>query len=208
VDSNRLEAFSDGVFAIAITLLVLNLTVPKTDDLGSLAGKLQHAWPSYAAYLVSFLVIGIIWINHHYMFKLIARVDRPLLFINLMLLMAVAVLPFPTAMLANYIRHGAADSHLAAAIYSATMLAMSVAFSGLWLWVTREGGGLLHERLDRAQARTAVRRFGLGCLVYLVTVGLAFINAVLTLAVHFVLAAYYAFDQLPVDARAESEGSP
>jgi uncharacterized membrane protein len=210
VDTNRLEAFSDGVFAIAITLLVLNLTVPPLDKVavGGLAGTLQRGWPSYAAYLVSFLVIGIIWVNHHYVFKMISQVDRPLLFINLMLLMAVSVLPFPTALLANYIRHGPADSHLAAAIYSATMLAMSVAFSGLWLWVTRDGGSLLHERLDRRQARTALRRFGLGCLVYLLTVGLAFINAVLTLSVHFILAVYYAFDQLPVDSGAEREGNP
>jgi uncharacterized membrane protein len=211
VDTNRLEAFSDGVFAIAITLLVLNLTVPSTTGPGSaesLARKLQHHWPSYSAYVVSFLVIGIIWVNHHYVFKLIVQVDRPLLFINLMLLMAVSVLPFPTAMLAEYIQHGPADSHLAAAIYSATMLVMSLAFSGLWLWVTRESGSLLHDRLDRVIARRALRRFGLGCLVYLVTVGLAFLNAVLTLSVHFLLAVYYAFDQLPVDSGADKEGNP
>jgi uncharacterized membrane protein len=208
VETNRLEAFSDGVFAIAITLLVLNLTVPPTGNAGSLARKLQHSWPSYAAYVVSFLVIGIIWVNHHYVFKMITHVDRPLLFINLMLLMAVSVLPFPTAMLADYIRHGPADSHLAAAIYSATMLAMSLGFSGLWLWVTREGGSLLHERLDRSKARAALLRFGIGCLVYLITIGLAFLNAVLTLAVHFLLAVYYAFDQLPVNRGAEAESGP
>jgi uncharacterized membrane protein len=207
VDTNRLEAFSDGVFAIAITLLVLNLAVPAPGKFGSLAATLAHEWPSYGAYLVSFLVIGIIWVNHHNLFKLIAKVDRPLLFINLMLLMVVAVLPFPTAVLARYIRHGPADSHLAAAIYSVTMLTMGLCFAVLWIWVSRAGGGLLHKRIDERSARSALRRFGLGTLVYVVTVGLSFINALFTLAVHFVVAIYYVFDQLPVDSGATDEGS-
>jgi uncharacterized membrane protein len=210
VDTNRLEAFSDGVFAIAITLLVLNLSVsdPTKITHGGLAADLQHKWPSYAAYFVSFLVIGIIWVNHHFVFKLIARVDRPLLFINLMLLMVVSVLPFPTALLASYIRHGPADSHLAAVIYSVTMLGMGLGFAAIWLWVTRTKSGLLHERLNEVAARGAIVRFALGNLVYVATIGLSFVNAVLTLALHFVVAIYYVFDQLPVDRGANTNGEP
>jgi uncharacterized membrane protein len=208
MDTNRLEAFSDGVFAIAITLLVLGLTPPEAKATGGLAAALNSEWPSYAAYLVSFLIIGIIWVNHHNVFKMIAQVDRPLLFINLMLLMVVSVLPFPTAIVARFIRHGPADSHLAAAIYSVNMLALGLAFGLLWFWVTRTGSGLLHESLDEATARSALRRFGLGNLVYVLAVGLSFVNAVLTLALLFAVAIYYVFDQLPVDSGAADEANP
>src|ERR671937_1127352 len=92
----RLEAFSDGVFSIAATLLVLELRVPAPDPVG-LAAALLRQWPSYAVYAVSFLTIGIIWVNHHALFDLLRKVDRPLLFLNLLLLLCVAAVPFPTA---------------------------------------------------------------------------------------------------------------
>jgi uncharacterized membrane protein len=199
LDTGRVEAFSDGVFAIAITLLVLGLAVPPAGkEHGDLGRVLARAWPSYAAYLVSFLIIGIIWVNHHAMFRLIARADRPLLFMNLGLLAIVAVIPFPTGVLAAYIRHGPVDAHLAAALYSVTMLAMSVAFVTMWLWVTRAGTSLLHEGIDRAAARASARRFGAGNLIYAALVGLSFVSAPVTLALHFIVALYYVFDQLTV----------
>jgi uncharacterized membrane protein len=101
--TSRLEAFSDGVFAIAITLLVLDLAVPPVTEAerDGLWAALGHEWPSYFAYLVSFLVIGIIWINHHTMLTLVERVDRPVLFANLLLLLTVSVIPFPTRLLAE-----------------------------------------------------------------------------------------------------------
>ena len=103
MSSRRTEAFSDGVFAIAITLLVLDLAVPplQESERDGLAAALGHEWPSYFAYLVSFLVVGIIWINHHTMLTLLERVDRPVLFANLMLLLTVSVIPFPTRLLAE-----------------------------------------------------------------------------------------------------------
>jgi uncharacterized membrane protein len=209
METTRVEAFSDGVFAIAITLLVLNLAVPAAGKPhGRLAHQLGLEWPSYAAYVVSFLVIGIIWVNHHSMFRMIVRADRPLLFLNLMLLLVVAVIPFPTGLLAGYIRHGPADAHLAAAVYSATMLVMSFCFAALWLWVTRPGGGLLHERLDPGAGRAALQRFGLGTLVYALAIALSFLSAVLTLVFHFVIAMYYVFDQLPIASGAGPERRP
>src|SRR3954470_17218264 len=98
MDRGRLEAFSDGVFAIAITLLVLDLTVPSTAEAHEigLGAALAAEWPTYFAYLVSFLVIGVIWINHHTMFTLVSRVDRRVLFVNLSLLLTISVIPFPT----------------------------------------------------------------------------------------------------------------
>jgi uncharacterized membrane protein len=192
----RLEAFSDGVFAIAITLLVLDLRVPPRGSApdGQLGTELAHEWPAYFAYLVSFLVIGIIWVNHHTVFQHVRLVDRPVLFANLALLLTVSVIPFPTRLLSEYLTAGS-DAHLAAAVYSATMFAMGLAYSVLWLTITRDRG-LLHDQVDPAESRAALRRFGLGNVFYLATIGLSFISAIATLAVHAALAIYYCFDQL------------
>ncbi|MFB7669127.1 TMEM175 family protein [Kitasatospora sp. NPDC056138] len=198
-ESGRVEAFSDGIFAIAITLLVLDIKVPKVGEDGSLWEALGQQWPSYAAYVVSFLVIGIMWVNHHQVFSYVARVDRPLMFLNLLMLMVVAVVPWPTAMLAEYLREDRA-SHAAAAVYSLVMTAIAFAFQGLWWHLTRTGH-LFDERVDVDAARRTRNRFALGSLAYPVTVGLAFISAPLTLAAHGLLALYYAFNQVPVPTR-------
>src|SRR5215470_1392335 len=216
MSSQRVEAFSDGVFAIAATLLVLDLAVPRRDETpaGGLAAALGAQWPAYFAYLVSFLVIGIIVVNHHTMFAKVRQVDRPVMFANLALLLVVSALPFPTRLLAEYLTTGA-DSHVAAAVYSGAMFAMSLAYSTRWLAVTRDAR-LMQEHLDPAASRAMLRRFGAGGIVYLGTIGLAFVSAVATLAVHAAIAVYYCFDQLggrapgpPAPAEApESPGSP
>jgi uncharacterized membrane protein len=194
--SGRVEAFSDGVFAIAITLLILDLAVPPrgSGESGALADALLHEWPSYFAYLVSFLVIGIIWVNHHTVFAKVRQVDRLVLFANLALLLTVSVLPFPTHLLAEYLTAGT-DSHIAAAVYSGSMLAMGLAYSLLWLTITRDAR-LLHEQEDPAISRAVVRRFGFGNVIYLATIGLSFVSAIATLAVHAAVAIYYCFDQV------------
>ncbi|MFI8454447.1 TMEM175 family protein [Kitasatospora sp. NPDC085464] len=199
----RLEAFSDGVFAIAITLLVLDLNVPEPDGLHgqSLAGALSHQWPSYFAYLVSFLVIGIIWINHHAMCALARRVDRRTLFANLFLLLTVSVIPFPTRLLATYLTAEDTDAHTAAAVYAATMVAMGLAFTLLFLSFTRDARAL-RTPVPRADVNAAMRRFSLGGLAYLATVGIAYLSPVAMLATHAVLAVYYCFDQLAPVRRA------
>jgi uncharacterized membrane protein len=197
MSSARTEAFSDGVFAIAITLLVLDLVVPTRAEAAEhgLGHALAHEWPAYFAYAVSFLVIGIIWVNHHTMFDKVRLVDRPVLFGNLALLLTVSLIPFPTRLLAEYLTAGA-DSHVAAAVYSATMFAMGVSYAALWLTLTRDAN-LLHDGIDPHSSRYALRRFGLGNVFYLATIGLSFVSAPLTLAIHGALALYYCFDQLP-----------
>jgi len=195
----RLEAFTDGVLAIAITLLTLDLKVPPHGSGRPLSQALLHEWPSYLAYLVSFLVVGIIWVNHHAMFQLVRQVDRKLLFLNLVLLLVVAAIPFPTALLAEYLNAGR-DSHTAAAVYSGTMLAMALAFLAMW-WYAAHRAHLLHAHIDQVKVRAATRRFGAGPLIYLTTVGLSFVNATATLVTHLVIALYYCFDQLAVRDR-------
>ena len=194
MSKGRLEAFSDGVFAIAITLLILDLKVPGGHPDGGLWTALGREWPSFFAYLVSFLVIGIIWVNHHAVFDRVRVVDRSVLFANLALLLFVSVIPFPTRLVADFLT-SPADARVAVAVYSAGMLGMAVSYTALWLVITREAG-ILHAHLDRAAERAAVLRFGIGSVVYLCTVGLAFVHPIATLAIHGAIALYYCFDQL------------
>jgi uncharacterized membrane protein len=202
----RLEAFSDGVFSIAITLLVLDLTVPKGQPDGGLWAALGREWPSFFAYLVSFLVIGIMWVNHHAIFEKVRVVDRAVLFANLGLLLFVSVVPFPTRLVAEHLT-SRADARVAMAVYSAIMLGSGLSYGTLWLVITRDAR-ILHAHLDRAAERAAIRRFGLGNVVYLATIGLSFLNPVATLAVHGAIAIYYCFDQLRTGAVASAPDRP
>jgi uncharacterized membrane protein len=203
-DASRVEAFSDGVLAIAITLLVLDLHVPAQEGdeaKRGLAHALADQWPSYLAYLVSFLVIGIMWVNHHTLFQLVRRVDRPTLFANLFLLLTISVLPFPTRLFADYLRDGD-QAHVAAAVYSASMLLVGLAFALLFRVVSRDPT-LMTVPMDPVTRRNTSLRFGVGNIVYAALIGLSFFNAVLTLVLHGVIALYYCFDQLAVRSPAE-----
>ncbi|TWE21643.1 putative membrane protein [Kitasatospora atroaurantiaca] len=195
-DSARVEAFSDGVFAIAITLLILEIRVPTARTGLDLWHALGDEWPSYSAYVVSFMVIGVMWVNHHTIFSYIARVDRTLIFLNLVLLLVVAALPFPTALVAQNLREPQA-SNVAVAVYGAVMVGHAATMALFWYYVTRTGH-CFDDRVDIRAARATRARFSLGLVVYPATVALAFASAVLALAVHFVLAVYYAFNQTPV----------
>jgi uncharacterized membrane protein len=195
-DTGRLQAFSDGVFAVAITLLVFNIATPHVRQ-GRLTQALLDQWPSYAGYVVSFLTIGIIWVNHHGTFRHIVRTDRPLLFINLLLLMTVSFIPFPTNLLSQYIQGGGTNASVAAFVYAATMTAMSIAFSGLWFYAVQRG--LLHsDHVDRRRARASVPRFGFGLLLYVSAMALALVSPMLDLALFALLALFYVFDQQAV----------
>jgi uncharacterized membrane protein len=192
VDTRRLESFSDGVFAVAITLLAFSLVVPavpRADGSGGLAGALRGEWPEYAAYAVSFLVIGIIWLNHHWVFAVARAVEGRLVLANLTLLAAVAAIPFATELFSRYLATGGWNARVAAAVYSAVMVAMSVAFLALFVAVHHQAGTFA----SRSELWAEMRRFGSGLPVYLVAVGgLSFLSAPATLALHAVVAGYYA----------------
>jgi uncharacterized membrane protein len=189
-ESQRLEMFSDGVIAIAITLLVLEIGIPKAEA-GGLLHALGEQWPSYAAFVLSFVVIGIMWVSHHAMFERIALVDRRLLFLNLLLLMGIAFLPFPTALLAEYVREGGENSHIAAAIYSATMAVVGVFFWSMWRHLYRRPH-LLVAGIPPERIKTAMHRSLVGPVVYTATIGLAFISAVACFVVYALIALYFA----------------
>jgi TMEM175 potassium channel family protein len=194
VSTSRTEAFSDGVFAIAATLLVLELKVPQVEP-GGLADALLESWPSYATYVVSFLTIGIIWVNHHAVLDRIREVNRPLLFMNLMFLMAVAAIPFPTALLADYLQAGH-DERLAAAVYGGTMSLMGVTFGAIWAYAV-VSDDLLHESVDRARARRSLLIFAVGNPLYVLAIGASLLSATLALVIYALLALFYLFDVLP-----------
>jgi uncharacterized membrane protein len=195
MSTGRLESFSDGVLAVAITLLSLDLAVSGPGH-GTLAHQLTQRWPSFASYVVSFLVIGIIWINHHSLFSNLEKIDRVALFLNLLLLLFVVAIPFATATMAEYVRVGGSDSHLAAAIYAFVSLGMGLAFAMMFLWSSSRG----HFRvpLDARTRRNAFVRFSIGNLAYLVAIGLAFVSAWLTLVIVALVALYYSFEQIAV----------
>jgi len=205
MDRGRLEAFSDGVFAVAITLLVIDLAVPAPGHV-LLGQQLASHWPSFAAYVVSFLTIGIIWVNHHNLVRNFAAVDRTMLFLNLLLLFFVVTIPFVTAMMAAYLRSGNADASLAAAIYQGVFLGMSVAFGTLFWWSIRHRH--LTIPLTGAAARAAWVRFASGNLAYAAAIGIAYLNAPASLAVSGLVAVYYVFEQTPARTSELGDGEP
>ena len=194
MDSARLEAFSDGVFAVAITLLALDLVIAGPGH-GTLAHQLANKWPSFAAYAISFLTIGIIWVNHHAVFKNLSEIDRTLLFLNLLLLFFVVSIPFATSTMATYLREGGADSHLASVLYLGAFEGMSIAFTLIFWWAI--GHEHMRDPLPPADARRASIRFGIGQVGYIAGIGLAFVSAYIALVISFVVAAYYVFEQTP-----------
>lgn len=162
ISTTRLEAFSDGVFAIATTLLVLEIKVPHVETGGNLLQALLQLWPSYLAFLVSFLTIGVMWVNHHFLIGLYHRVDRPLLYINLGLLAVISFIPFPTAVVAAYLVDGT-QSQLSAAtmLYGIVMLLLASMFSALWFHTGRAADSVR----DPAAAAPIVRRALRFCLL-------------------------------------------
>ena len=209
MDSRRAESFSDGVFAVAITILVFNLLPVGAASVssGQLTRALSAAWPQYAAYAVSFLTIGIMWLNHHTMLAHVNRVDRTLLALNLFLLMGVVAIPFPTALVAEHLTGKfRAGGQVAAVVYGLVMIAISIGYSGMWLY--------LESHRDRLGASTRIRsvraasiRFGAGLIGYVAaTLVAALVSATAALVLYGLIAVYYLFDQLP-DATGADAGT-
>ena len=210
MDSRRAEAFSDGVFAVAITVLVFNLLGIGGHDLTAHPYHvLLSAWPNYFAYAVSFLTIGIMWVNHHAMFSAITQVDRRLLIINLVLLMGVVAIPFPTALVAEQLAARAAATgnaasavataggQAAAVAYGVVMIAISVGYSAMWQYIANHPKRLGAARLME-QPRVANLQFSAGLFGYIAgTLIAAFVSGLIALAIYGLLAIYYMFEHLP-----------
>jgi uncharacterized membrane protein len=188
VTKTRLEAFSDGVFAIAITLLVIEIGVPHLEsepDGTTLLKELVELWPSYLGYVISFLQIGVIWANHHNRFRFIVRSDHILLFLNILFLMCVAFIPFPTALLAEYLQ--GAQRSTAGAVYAGSLAVTAVFFTLLWVYAAANYR-LVDRNLDPSLLRAMTRRYAAGTVAYLLAFFIAFVNVTASLILIVVLA--------------------
>jgi uncharacterized membrane protein len=204
METRRAESFSDGVFAVAITVLVFDL-LPIGADLvkgPELRHTLVTAWPQYAAYAISFLTIGIMWLNHHVMVAHLRRIDRGLLVLNLLLLMGIVALPFPTALVARELGPDARPGALGVATvtYGLVMVFISVSFAAMWFYLTSH-----QEQLVRGGAMNlppwARLRFTGGLWGYVAGIVVAlFISAAAGLVIYALLAVYYIFSNIPEPA--------
>jgi uncharacterized membrane protein len=194
VDRSRLEAFSDGVIAVAITLLALNIAVEGPGH-GPLASQLHDKRYAFAAYLISFLTIGIIWVNHHALLRTVKAVDRTLLFLNLVLLLFVVLIPFATGTVAQYLPAGGWDTKVAMMLYGGVFLGMSVGFGAIFEWTLH--GQRVYQPLPPEQHWAARRRFVGGGVVYAISIIIALVSALASFVIIGLIAVYYIFERTP-----------
>jgi uncharacterized membrane protein len=197
-ETARVEGFSDHVFAIAMTLLVIEIKLPSPDQVAAegLAPALVSLWPSYLAFLTSFFTILVIWVHHHWIFGLISRIDHPSLYMNGLLLLFVAFVPFPTALIAEYSLHS--DARVAANIYTGTFLAISLAFDALWRYASKR---LLppHPTCEkRKEAAQITRQYRFGPPLYFAAFGLSFVYETLSLTLCLLMALFFALGGWPI----------
>lgn len=188
METNRAEAFSDGVFAIAITLLILAVGIEQAISGGDLGEQLLDLWPAYIAYAVSFLTIGIMWANHHQIFRHFERVDRPLLLLNILLLMVISFTPFPTRVVAEHAQN-ASDRQAAALLYGTTMTITAICFFGVWFYGSRK---LLRPDADRREVSGITRSYLPGAPIYATATLIAFVNSIASLVLFGAIALFYA----------------
>ena len=192
MNKSRVEAFSDGVFAIAITLLVLTIAEPS--NYANLGHELASRWPSFAAYVVSFAVIGIMWLNHHSLFTHFERIDRGLFYLNMLLLLTITFLPYPTGVLGQALAKGQ-SAETAAVVYAVVMALNAWVWSAMWLYGSHRRR-LLRPEFPEDERSTATLMFTIGVVLYTVSIGVAFWNAGAFLALQALLALYYAVDPI------------
>jgi TMEM175 potassium channel family protein len=189
VSTNRLETFADGVFAIAATLLILNVDAQVGEGSGEIGKRLLEIWPSYIGYAVSFVTIGIIWSNHHTVMAQLGKVDRTFLMLNILLLMCVAFLPFPTRLVAEHLRDRH-DLQPAAFAYGATMTVMAICYITLWLYASRRGR-LLRDGYNPRTVSGITRSYLPGAPLYATATLLAFASPLASVAIFGGIALFY-----------------
>lgn len=210
MDTRRTEAFSDGVFAVAITVLVFGLLPIGGADHVPVTHQIISAWPRYVAYVVSFLTIGIMWLNHHALIAQLRVVNRPLLIINLLLLMGVVAVPWPTTLVAEHLTGSAAvvsGGRAATVTYGLVLLSISIAYSVMWLYIGRRAADVAH-RADRPPDRLKTLRFMAGLGGYALAVVVSILSPGVAMAIYGLIAVYYFFEHVPrPSGQADGPGS-
>jgi uncharacterized membrane protein len=185
---NRIEALTDGVFAVAMTLLVLDIKVPELQPplaTGELPLKLLALWPKFLSYLISFVILGVYWVGHHIQLSFIRRADRPLLWINVLFLLWVALVPFSTALLSEY-----AKTRIAIAVYGANLIAIGLTLALHWWYATTEARHVdpdIHPHLVRG----AMKRTLMAPVIYLIAIALSFVRAEMSLILYALVPLLY-----------------
>ena len=187
-ETARVEAFSDGVFAIAITLLILEIKIPGYDT--DLNVQLMRQWPSYLGFFISFAFIGIMWLNHHRLFTYIKKTDDVLLLLNLLLMLGVCIIPFTTALLAAHLGHPGAWT--AVVVYNAAYFGIAVFFSLLWRYAASRNGHLLAADVNREATDKIMEQYNYGPLAYAIAIALAWVSIPASLLINLVLAGFFA----------------
>lgn len=184
---NRLEAFADGIFAFAATLLILNLMVNGV----SLGPELLRIWPSYVAYAVSFITIGIIWINHHLVMDQISHVNRLFLILNVLFLMLIAFMPFPTRLLALHINNDGAQA--AALAYGVTLTLTAVLINALWRYASWNNRLIRHDADPRVVSGIS-RSYVPGPIIYFTATVVALVSPRASAALYVAIAIFYVLE--------------
>lgn len=201
-DTARNDAFSDGVFAIVITLLTFQLAVPtlqETAASGGLLRALAAQWPTYAAFVISYLTILVMWVNHHRLMGMIYRTDHNFLILNGLLLLGVTIVPFTTALLASYINQP--DAPIASALYSGLLLLIALMYQAFWAYAAR-GRRLIGAGVPQREVDAVFRQYCFGPLLYGATVLLSFVSVPLSVLIVFGLAVYFV---LPLGRRTDAD---
>jgi uncharacterized membrane protein len=188
-ETARVEAFSDGVFAIAITLLVIDL-LPLSERGGDVWSEVSHSWPTFVAFITSFFTILIIWLNHHNMFTVIGRVDNKFLLLNGLLLLMTTFVPFPTALVAQHILDPE-GAQAAAIIYGATGLGLAFAFMGCWRYASKDRR-LIAPGVSERELNAGRENWWVGPVGYAAALAIAFVFPIGTVVIHGVLAVFFA----------------
>ena len=207
-ETDRLEAFNDGVFAIAITLLVLEIKVPELQEGGaSLGTELLNLWTSYFGYVFSFVMIGIYWARSHFIFQLIERTNHSFILLNLLFLLCISFLPFPTAVLARYITDEE-WRQTAIVFYAFGLFLPAISWLLTWFYGSRRRRGLLDEKVDDEYASHLTRIYALSSALYLAAILLAWWNGTAGLILSVGLTLFYLLPpKKPEYREADSSGN-
>jgi uncharacterized membrane protein len=204
-ETARIEALSDGIIAIVITLLAFEIGVPNPELLGD-AGLFQALvaqWPTYFAFLLSFTIIGIMWSNHHTLFKIIARANPTFVLLNGVLMMTITLIPFATLLLAEYLQHP--DRRIAAFLYSTVVFLTAVSFQVLWRYASHNNR-LLDLNANPALVAGFAQQYRYGPFYYLATMIFALFNVPLCLGFHVLLAVFFAVPGLVRNPQSAQQG--
>ncbi|MGN9776808.1 TMEM175 family protein [Micromonospora sp. H33] len=204
-DRSRVESFSDGVFAVVLTVMAVELLQngPARADGRELAEALFQAWPTYLAYVITFVISGQIWLAHHNMWRYVVRVDHTLLVLNLLLLLFVAAIPFTADLLSDHLRGDTAEQRLTAALYVGTLLGEALFFNLSWWWANRRR--LLHADLDPRLARTLSWRMRLRPLLFVIAFAVVFVDPIVSLLLYLVIVGFFLVKDPGDDPRAATQ---